>query len=116
MSASTRTFCLGSDDTVYVLPHTQYQAMLGDPAAHPILRFANQSVRCAATVVEVQDGERIRVDWISYFVMKFDGRGVLDREAHLRAFVDRNSEANQAIAGKASSMSEARRAVMNAAR
>ena len=90
--------------------------MLGDPVTHPVPRFANQSVRCAATFVEVQDGERIRVNSISYFVMKFDGRGVLDREAHLRAFVDRNCVANQATAGKASRMSEARRAVMNAAR
>jgi hypothetical protein len=90
--------------------------MLGDPAAHPIERFASQRVRCCAEVfVELEGRKPVRALSLNPFVLEFDGHGVLDREAHQRAMVDRNSEANQAIAGRASSMSEARRAVMNAA-
>jgi hypothetical protein len=91
MSASPRTFCLGSDDIVYVLPRTRYQAMLGDPAAHPIPRFANQSVRCADVFVELEGRKVVRAPGLNPYILEFDRHGVFVEDALLRVIFARQA-------------------------
>ena len=92
MNASGRTFCLGADDTVYLLPHTRYQAMLRDPAAHPIPRFASQRVRCADVSVELEGRKVVRTLGLNPYILEFDRHGVFVHDA-----LDRVIFARQAL-------------------
>jgi len=105
MSLKTRTYCLGSDNTVYWLPHTRYDNLLFGPAARPIPQFADQFVRCAEVFLEVQGQRRIRVISMNCYALEFDDRGLLNREDILRGAVERVSpvlgDGNHAIVVRA---------------
>ena len=81
MGLSIRSFCLGSDDTLYSFNSTRAIAMMNDPAVHPIPRFAGQQVRRAEIIVVLQDRRPIRVAAKHFFMWQFDSQGVLDRKA-----------------------------------
>ena len=91
MSTSTRTFCLGSDDTVFVLPHTRYHAMLSAPAAHPIERFASQRVRCADVSVELEGRKVVRTLGLNPYILEFDRNGAFVEDALLRVVFARQA-------------------------
>jgi hypothetical protein len=80
LKLSTRSFCLAADDALYALGSTRAIAMMRDPAAHPIPRFAGQHVRCAEIIVVLENRKPIRVAAQHFFMWQFDSQGVLDRK------------------------------------
>ena len=79
MSASCRYFVVDSEDRILRLTSADLNRLFGDPESFPILRLANQRVRAAEAVVELKDRQPVRLLRLVYFLLPFDGRGVLDR-------------------------------------
>lgn len=94
MNLSSRTFCLGPDDTLYALPHTTLSAMYKAPAAHPIPRFAGMRIRLASTLVEREGRSSLRVRSMSFSFMQFDSHGVFDSDTYLRGVVNNHHAAD----------------------
>ena len=84
MSYSTRTFILGSDDTLYRLANAKFFRMVDDPESHRLERFAGQRVRMAEAIVEVRDRAPVAVVRLIYEMLGFDAEGRLDRAAFIR--------------------------------
>jgi hypothetical protein len=84
VSYSTRTFILGSDDTLYRLANTKFFRMVDDPESHRLERFAGQRVRMAEAIVEVRDRAPVAVVRLIYEILGFDAEGRLDRAALIR--------------------------------
>ncbi len=84
MSYSTRTFILGSDDTLYRLASAKFSRMVDDPESHRLERFAGQRVRMAEAIVEVRDRAPCAVVRLVYEMLGFDAEGRLDRAAFIR--------------------------------
>lgn len=78
MSSAVRLFIIGDSDQVYRLPAAQYARMLRRPAEFPIASLANQRVRCAEAVVELQSRKAVRVVRMLFWNARFDEHGVLD--------------------------------------
>jgi hypothetical protein len=84
VSYSTRTFILGSDDTLYRLANAKFFRMVDDPESHRLERFAGQRVRMAEAIVEVRDRVPCAVARLIYEMLGFDAEGRLDRAALIR--------------------------------
>lgn len=78
VTVASRVFLLDQDDGLYRLPAGKFQAMLAEPAAHPLPQFSGQRVRAANVLVELVDQVPTSIQQITYYVMTFDRDGWLD--------------------------------------
>ena len=67
-----------------LLSGSRFAAMLSDPSAHPIPRFAARRVRGAEAVVEQSHRRPVKVIRMVFFMLTFSERGVLDADALMR--------------------------------
>ena len=81
MGLSFRMFLLDEDDGLYRLPNTKFGQMLRDPTSYRLLRFAGTRVRMTDVAVELLDLQPIRVVWINFGFLTFDGDGYLNIDA-----------------------------------
>jgi hypothetical protein len=81
MTWSLRLFMLGDDDQFFRLPAAGYARMLRHPSDYPVPIFANQRVRCAEAIVELESRRAVRVKRMLFWNARFDDRGVLDTAA-----------------------------------
>jgi hypothetical protein len=81
-------FLLDKDDGLYRLPSAKFGRMLRDPTTCRITRFAGARVRMTDVAVELLDRQPLRVVWITFGYLTFDGEGYFDTSAfdiHQRA-------------------------------
>lgn len=78
MGVSSRRFLLDQDDELYQLPNSTYERMLQDPGSNPIPRFADQRVRMALVLVDLQDRRPIRVVLSTYGIFTFNAAGCFE--------------------------------------
>ncbi len=78
MTSAVRLFIVGDGGQLYRLPAARYARMLRRPRDYPIATFANQRVRCAEAVVELESRKAVRVVRMIFWNAHFDDRGVLD--------------------------------------
>jgi len=81
---SSRTFLLGSDDTLFRLASAKFSRMLDDSEYHPLARFAGQRGRMVGAIVEIRDRTPCAVARLVYQMIGFDARGRLERRAFMR--------------------------------
>ena len=81
MTSAVRLFIVGDRDQLFRLPAARYARMLRRPADNPIASFANQRVRCAEAIVELESRKAVRVVKMLFWNVDFDARGVLDTVA-----------------------------------
>ena len=84
MGLSSRVFLLDQHDSIYRLPITTFERMLGDESACRFPRFAGTRVRQTGVVVELVDRQPLHVVWTSYSILAFDADGRLDASAFER--------------------------------
>lgn len=78
MGWSTRLFLLSSDDVLHRLANVAFSRMLRQELHCRLSDFAGQRVRMASVTVELASGIVLGTRHMSFSVLDFDARGVLD--------------------------------------
>ena len=84
MTISIRLYILASDDTLYRIAGTKFTAMINDPESHPLLLFADQRVRTAEAIVELDNRVPSGIYRLVFAMLRFDAHGVLDIKTFMR--------------------------------
>jgi hypothetical protein len=84
MSLSFRSFILGPDDTLYLLPSKKFTEMLRAPGEHRFPMFVGARARSADVVMELENRRPTRIVRYSFDILPFDSRGFFDVDAFER--------------------------------
>lgn len=76
---SVRSFLIDEHDGIYRFPLSRLKPIMRDPGAYPYARLAGKRARCAEAIVELAGSRPVRILRIVYFILTFDGKGVLKK-------------------------------------
>jgi hypothetical protein len=78
MGLASRILLIGPDDRIHRLASATFDRMLRDPSGSRLPLFAGQRVRLASLVIELDEGQPVRVVRRTFAVLAFDQRGCID--------------------------------------
>jgi hypothetical protein len=95
MGISHRMFLIDSEDRLYRLPTSTFQAMLQAPALRRYRQFAGQRIRTASICIELIDRQPTEIVRATFDILTFDADGYLERDLYLQ---QQSSRAERAMA------------------
>ena len=84
MGISHRMFLIDSEDCLYRLPTSTFQAMLQAPVLRRYPQFSGQRVRTASIYVELVDRRPTEIVRATFDILTFDEDGYFERDLYLQ--------------------------------
>lgn len=78
MGLTCRRYVLAEDGSIFRIANAKLARMMRAPESEPVARFADQRVRSAEVLVEMENGKPLAVLRCTYSILQFDSQGCID--------------------------------------